>query len=74
MKYTDGIEWNWDGFEGFDWVDAYTEEGNVRGTSREKGVFVEYTAIASRTGDHFEIDEDSVYVEGMTPITREEEL
>ena len=74
ILYTGDIEWQTDSFEGFDWVDAYTEEGNITGHSRNKGVMVTYSAIASKNGDVYTIDERSIDVEDMTPITREEEI
>ena len=72
--YKENIEWDKDSFEGFDWVDDYTEEGNITGTSRNKGVMVEYSAIASRNGNELFIQEESIVTEGMTAITREEEI
>jgi hypothetical protein len=74
MTYIEEIEWDKDTFEGFDWVDDYTEEGNIKGHTRRKGVMVEYTAIASRNGDEYTIQEETIDAENMTAITREEEV
>ena len=71
---TEEIEWDKDSFEGFDWVDDYTEEGNIKGHTRRKGVMVEYIAIASRNGDEYTIKEETIDIENMEAITREEEL
>ena len=74
MTDTEEIEWDKDSFEGFDWVDDYTEEGNIKGYTRCKGVMTEYTAIASRNGDECTIQEETIDVESMEAITREEEI